>query len=500
ETRSTDADGNTASSGDLSFTTATGGGGTTVLYRVNAGGSALTNTPNWSVDTKASPSPYVNAAATGNKTSSTSSSINLSDPSLSGIAPPITLFQTERYDPSASPEMQWFFPVVAGYSYEVRLYFAETYKNAQKIGGRKFDVTIEGILVLNDYDVFADVGANKGVMKSFTVSSDASLNINFGHVVENPAIKGIEILQMDGGSGGDTTPPVISAVQAASITDDSATINWTTNEASDSVVDYGTTSAYGSTGGDPALVTSHSVTLTGLNSDTLYHFEASSTDPSGNTASSGDLTFTTSPANGNPSELLNETFTRPDSGTVGNGWVETETGGASVTLSNGRLFFADTSDAVNRPMASRTFTRATAGLLEWRFTFDWTRTGNEGAYSLFMQLGDGSLMSINDQNAGVAVNLAWTKIGGNHQMLGYRDAGSTLPLEQISGAAEIIVQANLDTGLYDVSINGAAIQTGIPFDASAAIDTVRFFTDGLNEDNFSGRAFDNVLVVYLGDN
>ncbi|MGR9088522.1 MAG: malectin domain-containing carbohydrate-binding protein, partial [Gammaproteobacteria bacterium] len=257
----------------------------TVIYRVNAGGGALTGTPNWTVDTKAAPSPYVNAAATGNKTSSTSNSIDLTDPSLSGIAPPMALFQTERYDPSGSSEMQWAFPVTAGGNYEVRLYFAETYSGTQSVGARKFDVTIEGALMLNDYDVFSDVGANKGVMKSFTVSSDASLNIDFGHVTENPALKGIEILQLDGGSGGDTTPPVIGAVQATSITTDSATITWTTDEASNSVVDYGTTTGYGSNASDAAQVTSHTVNLTGLSPNTLYHYRASSTDGSGNTAS-----------------------------------------------------------------------------------------------------------------------------------------------------------------------------------------------------------------------
>ena len=61
-------------------------------------------------------------------------------------------------------------------------------------GARKFDVTIEGVLLLNDYDVYAEVGGNAGVVKTFTVTSDATLNINFAHVVDNPSIKAIEIL------------------------------------------------------------------------------------------------------------------------------------------------------------------------------------------------------------------------------------------------------------------------------------------------------------------
>jgi hypothetical protein len=166
----------------------------TVLYRVNAGGPALTGTPGWDGDTQASPSSYVNAAATGNTTYTTTAAIDTSDPSLPA-GTPAALFQDERWDDAAAPEMQWNFPVTPG-SYQVRLYFAEIYPLAQAVGVRKFNVSIEGTQVLSNYDVYADVGANKGVMKSFVVSSDSTLTIDFGHVAgaEHPAIKGIEIV------------------------------------------------------------------------------------------------------------------------------------------------------------------------------------------------------------------------------------------------------------------------------------------------------------------
>src|SRR3989475_8131736 len=44
----------------------------------------------------------------------------------------------------------------------------------------------------------------------------------------------------------DTTPPVISSVSAFNISSSAATITWATNEASDSQVEYGPTTAYGS--------------------------------------------------------------------------------------------------------------------------------------------------------------------------------------------------------------------------------------------------------------
>ena len=99
----------------------------------------------------------------------------------------------------------------------------------------------------------------------------------------------------------DITPPVISGVASSSITSSGATINWTTNEASDSRVEYGTTTGYGSlTAQDTTLATSHVVSMTNLTSATLYHYRARSKDATGNLAVSGDFTLTTAPADLTP--------------------------------------------------------------------------------------------------------------------------------------------------------------------------------------------------------
>src|SRR5439155_3344601 len=71
----------------------------------------------------------------------------------------------------------------------------------------------------------------------------------------------------------DTTPPTISAVASSNITSNGATISWTTNEASDSQVEYGLTTSYGSSSSlNTSLVTSHSTSLSGLLASTLYHY------------------------------------------------------------------------------------------------------------------------------------------------------------------------------------------------------------------------------------
>src|SRR2546426_4548811 len=92
----------------------------------------------------------------------------------------------------------------------------------------------------------------------------------------------------------DVTAPVISAVTSSSITSSSATIGWTTNEASDTQVEYGLTTAYGNTTSlKTSLVTSHSQALSGLARNTWYHYRVKSRDAAGNPAVSGDFTFKT---------------------------------------------------------------------------------------------------------------------------------------------------------------------------------------------------------------
>jgi len=97
----------------------------------------------------------------------------------------------------------------------------------------------------------------------------------------------------------DTTAPIISGVAPSGITSSGATINWATNEASDTQVEYGTTTAYGASSAlNTAQVTSHSVTLSGLQTATLYHYRVKSRDAAGNLATSADFTFTTAAASG----------------------------------------------------------------------------------------------------------------------------------------------------------------------------------------------------------
>jgi PKD repeat protein len=57
-------------------------------------------------------------------------------------------------------------------------------------------VLIDGQPKLTNYDIVADVGTRVGTMKKFPVTSDGNVDIDFGHVVENPLINAIEIVNL----------------------------------------------------------------------------------------------------------------------------------------------------------------------------------------------------------------------------------------------------------------------------------------------------------------
>jgi len=93
----------------------------------------------------------------------------------------------------------------------------------------------------------------------------------------------------------DNTPPLISSVAADDISDTFATIQWTTDEASNSAVDFGPTLAYGSLASNATMTVNHSIPLTNLIPNTQYHFRVRSRNPTGLQTNSVDFTFFSNP-------------------------------------------------------------------------------------------------------------------------------------------------------------------------------------------------------------
>jgi parallel beta-helix repeat protein len=163
----------------------------TLLYSVNAGGPAISGTPNWGADTSSSPSSSSNATSSGNNwTYATSTAINTNS---TGV--PASVFQTCRWSAKTSPDLTWSFPVTSGTNVTVKLDFAEIYPTLFHNGARVFNVYIDGTEKLTNFDIYKTAGAgDKGVVESFPVTSTGTVTITFQHVTQNPEINGIQIV------------------------------------------------------------------------------------------------------------------------------------------------------------------------------------------------------------------------------------------------------------------------------------------------------------------
>jgi len=149
--------------------------------RVNCGGANYTDSNGqvWQADT---------GFNTGTGSANTAVTTGTSDPAL---------YQSNRYNQSATP-LTYSFPVVNG-SYRVNLLFAENSPAQQAVGARVFNVKLNSTVVLQNFDIYAAVGANTAVVEGFNaVVTNGAIAIEFDKLVQNPKINAIEILPVAG--------------------------------------------------------------------------------------------------------------------------------------------------------------------------------------------------------------------------------------------------------------------------------------------------------------
>src|SRR5439155_635729 len=119
----------------------------------------------------------------------------------------------------------------------------------------------------------------------------------------------------------DTTAPVISGVTSSNVTMNSAAITWSTDEDSDSQVEYGLATSYaGVSNLVSSLIKSHSVNLTGLSSGQTYSYRVKSKDAAGNQAVSSNFTFATAADTTAPGDVQHFTAV-PGNGQVTLSWT-----------------------------------------------------------------------------------------------------------------------------------------------------------------------------------
>ena len=88
----------------------------------------------------------------------------------------------------------------------MRLYLAEMIEPPQVVGGRVFDVNVEGTTPFRDIDVFARVGANRGLMLASLAVSDGTVDVTFVAGVQNPTVSAIEVV-----TTASAVPPLLAA-------------------------------------------------------------------------------------------------------------------------------------------------------------------------------------------------------------------------------------------------------------------------------------------------
>lgn len=142
----------------------------------------------------------------------------------------------------------------------------------------------------------------------------------------------------------DITPPVISSISVADISTSTARITWSTNEAANSRIDYGTSSSYGNSSTTVSYVTSHSVVLRELNPGTVYHYRVQSEDSASNVATSSDLTFTTENLPDNTAPGISDLSVDPESDSVTVYWTTDEVASSIVEYGPSSSYTASTTE------------------------------------------------------------------------------------------------------------------------------------------------------------
>ncbi|MCK5460158.1 fibronectin type III domain-containing protein, partial [Candidatus Parcubacteria bacterium] len=144
----------------------------------------------------------------------------------------------------------------------------------------------------------------------------------------------------DNGETPDTIAPNISGISADTSTS-TATISWTTDEASNSEMVYAlesiSTTTATTTEINNTMATSHAIVLEGLTPETTYHYIVKSTDDSYNQAVSGEETFTTLELPDITAPVISEISTSTSSSTATISWETDEDAIGRVGYATGSI-------------------------------------------------------------------------------------------------------------------------------------------------------------------
>jgi hypothetical protein len=242
------------------------------------------------------------------------------------------LYQTERFGMTG-----YSIPVANG-SYTVKLHFAETSGGVTASGMRVFNVSLQGVAVLSNFDVFAQAGgANRALVKTFTTTvTNGVLSIGFTAVQASPEINGIEIIP-----AADTQPPSTPTnLTATAASQSQINLSWTASTDNTAVTGY---KIYRN-GTQVALTAGTSYSDIGLTAATTYTYTVAAYDAAGNTSTqSTAVSATTQGTVAQPTRIeVGNTTSYTD--TLGNVWAADMGASGGTTIDRGAITIANTTD------------------------------------------------------------------------------------------------------------------------------------------------------------
>jgi hypothetical protein len=280
----------------------------------------------------------------------------------------------------------------------------------------------------------------------------------------------------------DTTPPsIITGPTASSITTSSATVMWTTDEESNSLVRYGTgPGSYPNLKSDPSYVTSHSIQLTGLTADTDYYYIVESADMTGNPAQSSEYSFTTSQI---PSGTLTETWGdvagSDHPGTVEDTFIDSGTANSNYATDMHIKTYTWPANTIANAIAikwdltaipdSATIVNATLYLYMDSMSGD----GGDNLYDISAH----KIINANPTILTCTWNTPWTTPGAQDDITPAED---TKPIDKTYGYKPWLVTNMVQDWVKDPTTNYGML---INSDAAASSDSNRFFASSENSDS-----------------
>lgn len=298
----------------------------------------------------------------------------------------------------------------------------------------------------------------------------------------------------------------ISNVQATNVTVSEVAITWTTNEPTTSQVIYGKTTSYGlQTAEDTNKTTSHTVTLSGLDLNTLYHYKVMGTNAAGNTVASGDYSFSTAAGDTTPPIIANIVISNVSVAGAKITWTTDEPATSQVFYGKTASYGSQTAEDTSKTTSHSVTLNSLAAGSVYYYKVKSTDVANNSAIS-----GDNSftVLVISNVSAGnltaTSAVIAWTTVESSTSQV-YYGTSTVYDAQTVEDNKLVTSHSVTLTGLhagtvyhYAVKSAGAANSSTFGSDATLTTDTkVYLYFDDIEytDDTNTVKIYDDDLLI-----